>query len=346
MASGLQCPGCGHVHPSGLPEIARGDATFRCYGCYRTLSVPEGWSGRPAPRPAFPEMTVSGDAPPGAGTRDARSARLASRGRRSSAKSSLGHGDLPTQMVPPAVLDDDPAAGGRNSTAAPAGGPSPAWSPSGEDGWPAGEPGASSGGGAVLRSPSGGAAEPSRAGGAVLGGPPGGAVLGGAPGGAAQPSPGGGATPGGASGGATPHRPAGGGARRDQALSGGAAQTASDRSAVSGRPGAAPLGWVAPRRSGAPLPKVVRAGVWAAAFGIGLLVTAFTLRKMGILDVNRVIDLYAGSGPGRFGILLLLLPMWALLSATIAHLSLEALAKRRRPRPTPSRPPVDTPATH
>ena len=54
MASGLQCPGCGHVHPSGLPEIARGDSTFRCYGCYRTLSIPDGWAGRPPSRPAAP----------------------------------------------------------------------------------------------------------------------------------------------------------------------------------------------------------------------------------------------------------------------------------------------------
>jgi hypothetical protein len=79
--------------------------------------------------------------------------------------------------------------------------------------------------------------------------------------------------------------------------------------------------------------------VWAAAFFVGLILSAFILRKMGVLDVDRVIDLYAGSGLGRFGILLLLLPMWALLSATIAHLSLEFLAKRRRPR-TPSRPPA------
>ena len=85
----------------------------------------------------------------------------------------------------------------------------------------------------------------------------------------------------------------------------------------------------------------MRAGVWAGSFLVGLLVSAFLLRKMGVLDVDRVIDLYAGSGPGRFGILLLLLPMWALLSATIAHLSLETLAKRRRPR-TPSRPPANT----
>ena len=74
MASGLQCPGCGHVHPAGLPEIARGDTTFRCYGCYRTLSVPEGWTGRPSARPATPPLSPAGDAPPGAGTRDARRA--------------------------------------------------------------------------------------------------------------------------------------------------------------------------------------------------------------------------------------------------------------------------------
>jgi hypothetical protein len=73
--------------------------------------------------------------------------------------------------------------------------------------------------------------------------------------------------------------------------------------------------------------------VWAAAFGVGLVITAVVLRKMGILDVNAVIDLYAGTGLGRFGILLILLPMWAGLSATIAHLSLEALAKRRHRRP-------------
>lgn len=247
MASGLQCPGCGHVHPAGLPEIARGDATFRCYGCYRTLSIPEGWSGRPTPRPPSPDLTLTGDAPAGAGTRDARSARLAARGR-SRALTDPASGGLETQMVPPVTLDDGeaPAGGGANGSAA----------------------------GAATRT-------------------------------AVGPGP-----------------------------------TAAGRWPASGRAGA-PLGWVAPRRSGTPVPTALRAGVWAAAFFVGLILSAFILRKMGVLDVDRVIDLYAGSGPGRFGILLLLLPMWALLSATIAHLSLETLAKRRRPR-TPSRPPAST----
>jgi hypothetical protein len=77
--------------------------------------------------------------------------------------------------------------------------------------------------------------------------------------------------------------------------------------------------------------------VWAGAFLVGLLVTAFVLRKLHILSVNTAIDLYAGAGLRRFGILLVLLPLWAVLSATIAHFTLEGLAKRRRPRRLPAR---------
>jgi hypothetical protein len=71
--------------------------------------------------------------------------------------------------------------------------------------------------------------------------------------------------------------------------------------------------------------------VWVAAFVLGLAVSAFVLRKVGVLSVNSVIDLYAGAGLRRFGILVVLLPLWAVLSALIAHFSLEALARRRRP---------------
>jgi hypothetical protein len=247
MASGLQCPGCGHVHPAGLPEIARGDETFRCYGCYRMLSVPEGWTGRPSPRPPAPDLPSTSDAPQGAGTRDARSVRLAGRGRRAGtlAGSAPGapSGD-PTQMVPP-VAPTGSAAGG---AIAPAG---------------------TAAGSAIA--PSGTAAV---------------------------------------------------GARRPG--------------------GPAPRGWVAPRRSGRPLPAPVRVGVWAAAFVLGLAVSSFVLRKVGVLSVNAVIDLYAGSGLGRFGILLVLLPLWAVLSALIAHFSLERLAKRRNSRAPSTSPPVVT----
>ena len=233
MASGLQCPGCGHVHPAGLPEIARGDATFRCYGCYRMLSVPDGWSGRPTARSATPGMTPTEDAPAGAGTRDARNVRLAGRGRlRGSALTEASTGapptDLPPQQLPPTV-------------------------------------------------PAGSAAQ-------------------------------------------------------------GATATGAPRRMMVGR--------LELRRPVPPaLPAGIRVPVWTAAFGMGLLITAFVLRKIGILSVNAVIDLYAGTGLGRFGILLILLPMWAALSATIAHLSLEALAKRRgRPKAASVRPPVTTSA--
>jgi hypothetical protein len=251
MASGLQCPGCGHVHPAGLPEIARGDETFRCYGCYRMLSVPEGWTGRPSARAPAPELSPTGDAPPGVGTRDARSARLAGRGRAragtlTGSATGAPAGDLPTQMVPPLA------------------------------------PGGTAAGSAIA--PSGTAT------GSAIG-----------------PS-------GTATGGATARRAG----------------------------GQAPLGWMAPRRSGRPLPAPLRVGVWAVAFVVGLTVSAFVLRKVGILSVNAVIDLYAGSGLRRFGILLVLLPVWAVLSALIAHFSLEGLAKRRRSRPASPLPPATT----
>ena len=232
MASGLQCPGCGHVHPAGLPEIARGDETFRCYGCYRMLSVPEGWSGRASSRPPAPERSPSGDSPPGVGTRDARSARLAGRGRGragtlTGSDTGVPTGD-PTQMVPTSPPTGT-AAGGAGS-------------------------------------PSAGAAD-----GAMLSGT-------------------------------------------------GATGVATRRAG-----GAAPLGWVAPRRPRPSLPAPIRLGVWAAAFVLGLAVSAFVLRKIGIL--------------------LVLLPLWAVLSALIAHFALEGLAKRRQSRASSPRPPATTAPT-
>jgi hypothetical protein len=229
MASGLQCPSCGHVHPAGLPEIARGDATFRCYGCYRMLSVPEGWTGRPAARPAAPPLTPTGDAPPGAGMRDARAARLAGRGRAGALTGSAA-GGLTSEAHMPVVPSGTSAVSAAGAPTAQGSGAAPGWRAA---------------------------------------------------------------------------------------------------AAAAGRAGAA--GRVSARRAGRPvLSAGVRVGVWAAAFALGLVVTAFLLRKVGVLSVNAVIDLYAGTGLGRFGILVILLPMWAALSATLAHFSLEGLAKRRQ----------------
>ena len=91
-----------------------------------------------------------------------------------------------------------------------------------------------------------------------------------------------------------------------------------------------PLGWAASRRPGRPVPTALRALTWAVAFAVGFVVTAVVLRALGVLGVNTAIDLYVGSGLHRFGVLLVMLPLWAVLSATMAHFSLEALAARRR----------------
>jgi uncharacterized membrane protein len=77
--------------------------------------------------------------------------------------------------------------------------------------------------------------------------------------------------------------------------------------------------------------------VWVVAFGLAFVVTIVGLKQAGLLGVNTAIDLYAGTGVHRFGVLLIMLPLWALLSAVIAHFSLEALARRRRPRPVSGR---------
>ena len=84
-----------------------------------------------------------------------------------------------------------------------------------------------------------------------------------------------------------------------------------------------------------PLPGAVRVLVWIVALGVGLAVATLTLRSLGVIDIDQAIDVFAGIGLGRFAVLLVLLPLWALLSGTLAHFTLEALSRRRRP-PTAS----------
>ena len=77
-------------------------------------------------------------------------------------------------------------------------------------------------------------------------------------------------------------------------------------------------------------PVWMRVLVWAAALGVGLAVTAMLLRAVGILDVDAVINAYAERGFRRYTTLLILVPLWAAASATLAHVSLEWVARRRR----------------
>lgn len=77
------------------------------------------------------------------------------------------------------------------------------------------------------------------------------------------------------------------------------------------------------------VPRTVRMFIWALAIPLGLLPVLIVGRAAGVLSVNRAVDLYIGLGWGRFVPLLLVLPVWAATSATIAHVSIEGVARLR-----------------
>lgn len=84
-----------------------------------------------------------------------------------------------------------------------------------------------------------------------------------------------------------------------------------------------------PDRRAGRVPVWMRALVWALALGVGLVVVAAVLRAIGILDVDSVIDAYAGSGIGRYRVVLVFIPLWAALSSLLAHVVLEWAVRRR-----------------
>jgi hypothetical protein len=84
-----------------------------------------------------------------------------------------------------------------------------------------------------------------------------------------------------------------------------------------------------PTRPPPELPPPLRALVWVLALLAGLVLAAIPLRAIGWLSVDDVLDAFAGSGLGRWGILLVFLPLWAGISASLAHFALEALTRRR-----------------
>jgi fumarate reductase subunit D len=77
------------------------------------------------------------------------------------------------------------------------------------------------------------------------------------------------------------------------------------------------------------LPAPLRALVWLIALPLGWVAAAVPLRAIGWLSVDDALDAFAGSGLGRWVILLVLLPLWAAISASLAHLAIEALTRRR-----------------
>jgi hypothetical protein len=80
------------------------------------------------------------------------------------------------------------------------------------------------------------------------------------------------------------------------------------------------------------VPAVIRAVVWVLALIVGFVVSTTLLRVAGLLDVDSVLDAFAGEGVGRYAVLLVLLPLWSVLAAGAAHLVLEWVAGRRERR--------------
>lgn len=85
----------------------------------------------------------------------------------------------------------------------------------------------------------------------------------------------------------------------------------------------------APAASGPAVPRGIRALIWVVAIPAGLIPVLLVGRLIGVLTVDRAIDLFIGVGFGRFVVPLLVLPLWAALSATLAHLAIEGVARAR-----------------
>lgn len=83
----------------------------------------------------------------------------------------------------------------------------------------------------------------------------------------------------------------------------------------------------APARARVPRP--VRLFVWLLALPVGLLPVLVVGRMAGVLTIDRAVDVFVGVGYGRFLAPLLMLPVWAATSATVAHLAIEGIARAR-----------------
>lgn len=81
--------------------------------------------------------------------------------------------------------------------------------------------------------------------------------------------------------------------------------------------------------SGPGVGRGLRALIWAVAIPAGLVPVLVVGRVLGVLTVDRAVDLFIGVGFGRFVVPLLVLPVWAALSATLAHLGIEGVARSR-----------------
>lgn len=99
-----------------------------------------------------------------------------------------------------------------------------------------------------------------------------------------------------------------------------------------GSTSARPSRRVRPQRGPRP---AFRAFVWMLALPVGLGLAAGPLVAAGFLDVDRLLDVLSGEGFERAKLPLVLIPSWAAVAATLAHVAIEwrarALIGRARP---------------
>jgi len=76
---------------------------------------------------------------------------------------------------------------------------------------------------------------------------------------------------------------------------------------------------------------------WVVALPLGFVLTAYPVYKLGLVGKNDVLDIFVGSGTGRYTRLAIATAIWALVTALLVQLFVEGgrwLARRRRARHT------------
>jgi hypothetical protein len=115
---------------------------------------------------------------------------------------------------------------------------------------------------------------------------------------------------------------------------------------VSASGGARAVSTPAPTRDATPERRRVRwywrVLAWIAAVPIGFVITVWPAYEFGLISKDDVLDVFVGSGAGRYTRLAIVTVLWALVTALLVQLFVEggrwwAARRRARPEPAPSR---------
>jgi len=82
---------------------------------------------------------------------------------------------------------------------------------------------------------------------------------------------------------------------------------------------------------------------WLVAVPVGLIVVVYPARKFGFLSGQRLLDVLVGTGYGRYWRVLVIAPVWALVTAVLVQLIVLGVRKLgdRRRAIVGARPPAD-----